>query len=87
MSAIVDGDPGIAAVFAADDRMWVPVIVLGEYRYGLIQSKRRTEYESWIERRVQPDRVLSIDATTSRFYAEIRLELKRRRHAYPGQRP
>jgi predicted nucleic acid-binding protein len=51
MSAIVDGDQGIAAVFATADRMWVPVIALGEYRYGLMQSSRRTEYESWIERR------------------------------------
>jgi tRNA(fMet)-specific endonuclease VapC len=55
----------------------IPVIVLGEYRFGIAQSRRREEYERWLERLLPDCRVLDIGPEVARRYAEVRLELKR----------
>jgi hypothetical protein len=41
LSATADNDSGIAAFLARADLVAIPVIVLGEYRYGIAQSRRR----------------------------------------------
>ena len=41
LSAAADNDPGLAAVLARADQMALPVIVLGEYRHGIAQSRHR----------------------------------------------
>lgn len=76
ISAIMDGDAKIVAAVSPADRKWVPVIVLGEYRFGLLQSRRRDEYERWLGERLCADYVLPVDEATSPHYAQIRLELK-----------
>jgi predicted nucleic acid-binding protein len=45
LSAILDGEPTIAAVFEGADVLAIPVITLGEYRFGISQSTRRAEHE------------------------------------------
>ena len=77
ISAIVDGDPEIATAVSPGDQTWVPAIVLGEYRFGLLESRRRAEYETWLEKRLRADRVLAVDAETAAHYAHIRFELRR----------
>jgi len=59
------------------ERLAVQVIVLGEYRLGISQSRRRTEYENWLREWVEAVTVLNIDEETTRHYAAIGLELKR----------
>jgi predicted nucleic acid-binding protein len=59
------------------ERLAVPVIVLGEYRLGILQSRRRTEYENWLREWIEAVTVLNIDEETTRHYAAIGLELKR----------
>jgi tRNA(fMet)-specific endonuclease VapC len=54
----------------------VPVIVLGEYRYGVAHSARRRDYEAWLERYLPDFRVLEITAGTAMVYATIRSELR-----------
>jgi len=55
----------------------IPVIVLGEYRYGIAQSRRRRRYEEWLTGLLRNCRVLRVDETTAAEYAAIRGELKR----------
>jgi tRNA(fMet)-specific endonuclease VapC len=55
----------------------VPAIVLGEYKYGIRQSRSRTRYEGWLAEVVASCRVLTVDEQTAERYAEIRGELKR----------
>ncbi len=50
LSAAADRDPGALQVVARAERLAVPVIVLGEYRLGIAQSRRRTEYEDWLRK-------------------------------------
>ena len=77
LSAAADRDPGALEVVARAERLAVPAIVLGEYRLGISQSRRRTEYENWLREWIEAVTVLNIDEETTRHYAAIGLELKR----------
>lgn len=48
----------------------MPVIVLGEFRYGIRQSRSRERYESWLARSIPSYRVLSVDEGTAKRYAD-----------------
>jgi tRNA(fMet)-specific endonuclease VapC len=54
------------------------VIVLGEYRFGISQSRHRGEYEAWLARDLHLFSALPIVEETARHYAAIRVELKRK---------
>ena len=54
----------------------IPVIVLGEYRYGVKSSRLRVARESWLDELESSAIVLAVTSETSRFYAEIRHELR-----------
>ena len=78
LSAAADDDPGLAAVLARAEQIALPVIVLGEYRHGIAQSRHRTSYENWLEELLNDCLVLDIQEPTTHHYAEISLELKRK---------
>ena len=46
LSAAADDDPGAVAALAGAEQMAIPVIVLGEYRHGIAQSRHRASYEN-----------------------------------------
>jgi tRNA(fMet)-specific endonuclease VapC len=77
LSAAADLDPDALEVVAHAERLAVPVIVLGEYRMGIAQSRRRNEYESWLREWIGAVTVLEIDEETADHYAAIGLELKK----------
>jgi predicted nucleic acid-binding protein len=76
LSATADSDPGITALLARAELVAIPVIVLGEYRYGIAQSRRHDDYEEWLRGLLNDCMVLDINEPTTRYYAEINLELK-----------
>lgn len=77
VSAFADEQPGIFEALASASQLALPVVVIGEYRYGIAQSRRRRMYEQWLEEFVGSCRVLNLGETTARCYAEIRVELKK----------
>ena len=77
VSAAADGDPGVTARLSAASRIAIPVIVLGEYRFGISQSRRRNEYERWLTDTTSVVRVFEVTESTTFHYATIRVELKR----------
>jgi len=77
LSAAADLDPAALEVVARAARLAVPVIVLGEYRLGIAQSRRRSEYENWLREWMGTVTVLDIDDETTHYYAAIGWELKR----------
>ncbi len=77
VSAIAQGEPGAARHFAHAAQVAIPVIVLGEYRFGIGQSRHQQEYEHWLGEMVSVTWVLPIDEETATRYAELRIELKR----------
>jgi predicted nucleic acid-binding protein len=77
LSGAADGDPGVLQVIGRAERIAVPVIVLGEYRLGVAQSRRRREYEEWLREWVAAVTVVDVDRETTYHYAKIGLELKK----------
>jgi predicted nucleic acid-binding protein len=77
LSAAADCEPAALEVVANAARLAVPVIVLGEYRMGIAQSRRRTEYENWLREWMATVTVLDIDEETTHYYAAIGLELRK----------
>jgi predicted nucleic acid-binding protein len=77
LSAVADREPAALEVVASAGRLEVPVIVLGEYRLGIAQSRSRTEYENWLREWIAAVNVLDIDLDTTYHYAAVALELKR----------
>jgi len=44
-----DNDPAVIALLTEADEVAIPVIVLGEYRYGIAQSRNRASYANWLK--------------------------------------
>ncbi len=76
LSAFADGDPKIGPILARAEEIAIPVIVLGEYRYGIGQSRHRLRYEKWLTETLTQIRVLAIDSRTASEYAKVRRDLK-----------
>ena len=84
LSAMADGDTSLEPLLQQAAEIAVPVIVLGEYRYGIRQSHHRTRYERWLAEVLTSCRVLVVDEETAGHYAEVRDELKRSGRPIPG---
>ena len=83
ISAWAKGDAGLLQALRPDRTWYLPCIALGEYRYGLLKSIRRTELEAWLESVEAACVVLAADGTTARHYAELRRALDTRRAEVP----
>ena len=57
------------------ERPVVPSVVLGEYCFGIRQSRRRSRYEEWLA--LPLIGIADVASTTTDAYAAIRLKLKR----------
>lgn len=76
LSALIDGDPAIENVIRDFENLKLNSVSLGEYRFGILQSRHRTEYENQLSQLESDFEVLRLDATTAAFYALVRHELK-----------
>ena len=76
LSAFVDGDAAIGAVLRRQARAVIPVIVLGEFRYGIAESRHRSAYEAWLESQLRHFDILPITDETAVAYAALRVALK-----------
>jgi tRNA(fMet)-specific endonuclease VapC len=84
LSAFVDGDTGVGDVLRRQERAVIPVIVLGEFRYGIAQSKYRRSYEAWLESQLVHFEILSVTDETAVAYAALRVALKRAGRSIPA---
>ncbi len=77
LSALAQGGSSVVAHVNRANQVAIPVIVVGEYRFGIARSRHRSEYERWLQEMLCASRVLDINEETTIPYAEIRIELKR----------
>ena len=77
LSAVADGNAALEPILRKATEVAVPAIVLGEYRYGIQQSRDQQRYEQWLTETICNYRVLDVDEETAISYATIRTELKR----------
>jgi tRNA(fMet)-specific endonuclease VapC len=76
LSAYADEDPHLFPIVKSLSRMTLPVVVLGEYLSGIALSRNRAKYEAWLESFIADCTVLDITRETTRYYANVVLELR-----------
>ena len=86
LSAIAEGEREAAKRFVRSGRVAIPVIVLGECRFGIAHSRHQREYERWLEEMVSVCNVLEVNEETAIWYAELRGQLKKDGTPDPFQR-
>jgi tRNA(fMet)-specific endonuclease VapC len=84
LAAFVDGDEAVGDVLRHQARACIPVIVLGEFRYGIAQSKHRAAYEQWLRSELDHFEVLAVTAQTTIAYAALRVALKQQGTRMPA---
>ena len=84
LSAFADGEARVGEVLRLQTRAAIPVIVLGEFRYGISQSRHRSDYEAWLESQLPQFDVLPVTEETALAYAALRVALKRSGRPIPA---
>lgn len=77
LSAVADGHSALESILRKAAQIAIPVIVLGEYRYGISQSRDRKHYEQWLIEYLPKFRILDVDEQTTVPYSAVRTELKK----------
>jgi len=83
VSALLAGDAALGEVLAETERHHLPVIVIGEYRYGLLGSRFRAHLQSLLETLIRESLVLGVDEATAALYSQVRDELRRKGRPIP----
>jgi predicted nucleic acid-binding protein len=84
LSAFVDGDRALGARLSTESHLALPVIVLGEFRYGIAGSRHRATYEQWLNDHVPDFEVLPVTESTAVMYARVRALLKKAGRPIPA---
>jgi len=83
LSALADGDAELVDALASASTLFIPVIVLAEFRFGISQSRHRRHYEEWLLSALQDFEVLPVLASTTVEYVEIIKSLKKKGRPIP----
>ena len=84
LSGFVDGEPGVGEALRRQSRAAIPVIVLGEFRYGVAASRHRTKYEAWLDSELAHFEILAVTEETAVAYAALRVALRRAGRPIPA---
>lgn len=77
LSALAEGEPALEPILRKATQIAIPVMVLGEFRYGIALSRHRKHYEEWLAAYLSGFRILDVDEATTLFYRDVRTKLKR----------
>ena len=77
LSAFADGDESLRERLRGAERLVLPAVVLGEFRYGIARSRHRAAYDRWLKDLLRGIEVLDVTDKTASVYAALRIELKR----------
>ena len=76
LSAWADGDPAIEPLLRTASRLVIPVVVIGEFEFGIRQSRHVSRYAEWLNVNLDTVEVARIDRAIAAVYGAVRLELK-----------
>ena len=76
LSAAAEGHGRIIEILADAELVALPVVVIGEYRYGIAQSRHKARYRHWLDSLITDCTVLDITERTTTHYAAINIELR-----------
>ena len=83
VSSLFAGDSALADVLAAGSRHHLPVIVIGEYRFGLLRSRHRERLTLLLAALIRESSVLVVDQVTAGIYSEVREDLRTKGRPIP----
>ena len=84
LSAFIDGEPGVRARVSEAAHLAIPVIVLGEFRYGIAGSRHRAAYERWLADHLADFEILTITEATVPAYVRVRGAVKKSGRPIPA---
>ena len=84
VSLFAQGNPAAREVIARNDEPYLPVIVIGELRYGLMSSRHRAATSSWLDQLLEQWPILDITKDTAEEYSRIRQWLKENARPIPA---
>lgn len=84
ISAFAEGDPSVREKIAAGPGPYLPVIVLGEYRFGLLGTRDRERRLAWLNELARHWTVLEVSVDTAITYAAVRQVLRERASPIPS---
>jgi len=84
LSAFIDGDASVGIRLASVARAAIPVIVLGEFRYGIAGSRHRDQYEQWLADHLTAFELLDVTESTTMSYTAVRSSLKQLGRPFPA---
>jgi len=84
LSAWAEGNSTCRPAFLEATRLTVPVIVLGEYLYGIRQSRYRDRYETWLNQNLPFTKIQPVTDQTANEYADLRIYLKKKGTPMPA---
>jgi len=84
VSAFAEGDQFVREKIATAPGPYLPVIVLGEYRFGLLAARDCERRLAWLRELIRHWTVLEVSIETAGAYAEIRQALKERATPIPS---
>ena len=76
VSAILAGETAIRPIISAAGSLFLPSIVVGEYRYGLSGSRWEEQLTEAFEKLTGTVVVVPVDEAVARQYAVVRRELR-----------
>ena len=76
ISALFEGDHKLAEALEACQRPSLPVIAIGEYRYGLERSRHRRQLAPLLDTLIAESNVLVINEETTVAYTAVRNQLR-----------
>lgn len=84
LSAWAEGRESIRRPLESAIQLVIPSIVIGEYYFGIRQSRKRKRYETWLQQFLPLTAIASVTHATAKIYADVRQELKRAGHPIPS---
>ena len=75
LSAWWINEPSFIRQIEQADCLCVPVPALAEFRFGILKSRFSEKMTTWLDDALTTTTVLAADDGTTRYYAEIRLQL------------
>ncbi len=76
LSAAAEEHPGVMGILSGAQQLALPVVVIGEYRYGIAQSRHKARYQRWLDGLITDCTVLDVTEQTTHHYAAINVELR-----------
>ena len=84
MSAFIDGTPAVGDILRRESRAAIPVIVLGEFLYGIAGSRFRSAYDEWLRMNLPRFELLPVGVETATHYARLRVGLRQSGQPIPA---